>query len=510
MEQDEARQEGIRQSPLSDNYTSGSASKKRKMQLAAQNTKPETLFVSRMQEALKASGQNNPPGEADLLANSGPLPDLYLKMLSQNLAIRLQNDPDFDPARFPNAAALFTNSRNAQSTTTTSTATNQNNNNNNNNDNNNNINTNNNTNNNNNNNNNYSNNNNSNSNNNNTTNNNNDANNNNNTNTINTNNNNADYNNNNTNDTNTNDTQNLNDTESIQTSLYSKRGRGKKAAGGGRRGGKNKGADSSSPTTSQSTNPDEERDHTTPSKRRKENSRQNSVNNLAMVPVETPSTPVDKNDVILSLAFYHQSRPLKTQEYLVLGSQPLTVLRDRLYCLSDYIFQNVQARKPSGYFFFETTFYADMRDDEALDYAQTVIDWAAGNPRFLQPEAGPLRKEIMHETTFNDLSLRIGAPYLYVHQGDCQHIITITDMRLINKSDNQNRNAYPLQTFQTKIRRRKCRVCDIYPAKCITIGDKLSPENPCFYCDLCYHPLHYTEDNQLLYDDYLVFPYFHE
>ena len=32
----------------------------------------------------------------------------------------------------------------------------------------------------------------------------------------------------------------------------------------------------------------------------------------------------------------------------------------------------------------------------------------------------------------------------------------------------QNRNAYPLQIFQAKLRAKKCTICDIYPAKYAT------------------------------------------
>lgn len=53
--------------------------------------------------------------------------------------------------------------------------------------------------------------------------------------------------------------------------------------------------------------------------------------------------------------------------------------------------------------------------------------------RFLQPEAGPLNKKTMEDTTFESLSVKVGAPYLYTHQGDCSHIIIVTDIRLINK-----------------------------------------------------------------------------
>lgn len=80
----------------------------------------------------------------------------------------------------------------------------------------------------------------------------------------------------------------------------------------------------------------------------------------------------------------------------------------------------------------------------------------------------------------------------------------------LNRNDNHNRNAYPVLTFQAKIRRRKCRVCDIYPAKVITVEDHLAPENPCFFCNKCYHSLHYDESNMILYNDFRVFPYYHE
>lgn len=80
--------------------------------------------------------------------------------------------------------------------------------------------------------------------------------------------------------------------------------------------------------------------------------------------------------------------------------------------------------------------------------------------------------------------------------------------RIINNSDNQNKKAYPLQTFQNKIRRKKCRVCDIYPAKYVTLGDNLAPENPCFYCEQCFSHLHVNQHDGL--HDFETFPYYHE
>lgn len=52
---------------------------------------------------------------------------------------------------------------------------------------------------------------------------------------------------------------------------------------------------------------------------------------------------------------------------------------------------------------------------------------------------------------------------------------------MAHKQDVHNLVAYPLRPFQAKTRRRKCRVCDIYPAAYVTYGDKLATENPFFY-----------------------------
>lgn len=35
----------------------------------------------------------------------------------------------------------------------------------------------------------------------------------------------------------------------------------------------------------------------------------------------------------------------------------------------------------------------------------------------------------MQSTVFNDLTVRVRAPYLYCHQGNCEHIIIFTDIR---------------------------------------------------------------------------------
>lgn len=79
---------------------------------------------------------------------------------------------------------------------------------------------------------------------------------------------------------------------------------------------------------------------------------------------------VDLSEVVLRIAFYHQQKPVKTQEFLVLGSQCLVELKDVFYCLIDKAFEDVTSS--SGYFFIENVFYNDTRAPDSFEYSTYV------------------------------------------------------------------------------------------------------------------------------------------
>lgn len=56
---------------------------------------------------------------------------------------------------------------------------------------------------------------------------------------------------------------------------------------------------------------------------------------------------------------------------------------------------------------------------------RTTIEWAESHnfPPFSQAK--------MEDTRFVDLKVKVGFPYLYCHQGDCEHLVIITDIRLV-------------------------------------------------------------------------------
>jgi hypothetical protein len=47
----------------------------------------------------------------------------------------------------------------------------------------------------------------------------------------------------------------------------------------------------------------------------------------------------------------------------------------------------------------------------------------------------------------------------------------------------------------------------VHVRRYVTYGDRLSAENPAFFCERCYDILHYDAQGRLLYDDYTVFEY---
>lgn len=71
---------------------------------------------------------------------------------------------------------------------------------------------------------------------------------------------------------------------------------------------------------------------------------------------------------------------------------------------------------------------------------------------------GPCNVKDMEKTKIIDLNLRLGHPYVYQHQGVCEHLLIFTDLRILNASDEQSINEYPIRIFDT-IQHTTCCAC---------------------------------------------------
>ncbi|XP_067409214.1 snRNA-activating protein complex subunit 3 [Emydura macquarii macquarii] len=237
-----------------------------------------------------------------------------------------------------------------------------------------------------------------------------------------------------------------------------------------------------------------------------------------------PSDPADlieEGELLLTLNIFYpvifqkhkDHKPYQT--VLVLGSQKLTELRDCISCVSDLQIGGEFSSHPdhapehiskdlykSAFFYFEGVFYNDKRHSECRDLSRTIIEWSESHDRGY----GKLQTAKMENYTFNDLSIKVGFPYFYCHQGDCEHIIIITDIRLVHQDDCLDRTLYPLLIKKHWLWTRKCFACKMYTARWVTNEDSLAPEDPCFFCDVCFRMLHYDAEGNKL-GEFLAYPY---
>ncbi|KAL1023788.1 hypothetical protein UPYG_G00046180 [Umbra pygmaea] len=247
---------------------------------------------------------------------------------------------------------------------------------------------------------------------------------------------------------------------------------------------------------------------------------QNELESLAIG--KKPADPDDlvpEGELILSINILYPAlfdsfksvRPHMTLQ--MLGSHKLVDLRDAICCISDLQvfgeFSNTPDIAPdfiskdhfkSAFFYFEGVFYNDMRYPECRDLSETTVEWAKTRdfPQF--------QKAKMEDTYFYDLKVKVGYPYLFCHQGDCEHVVIITDIRLAHKDDCLDWKLYPLLTHKHRVLTRKCAVCHVYIGRWLTTNDPFAPVDPCLFCGRCFQMLHYdTNGNKL--GQFLAYPY---
>uniref|UniRef100_A0A8C4N1Z3 snRNA-activating protein complex subunit 3 n=1 Tax=Eptatretus burgeri TaxID=7764 RepID=A0A8C4N1Z3_EPTBU len=195
---------------------------------------------------------------------------------------------------------------------------------------------------------------------------------------------------------------------------------------------------------------------------------------------EHPQHAVQQGEVLLAINVYYpiiKPRHKDTkphQVFYALGCQRLTELRDAVSCIRDMQlsgeFSNTPNLAPdttnkdlykSAFFFIDGTFYNDMRYPSCRDLSKIIIEWA-------QIRDDTLAKACvknMNDVTFGELRLKIGYPYLYCHQGNCEHIVIFKDIRLVNSSDCQDRSLYPLLMNKHFFKCHKCYMCKMYTAR---------------------------------------------
>ncbi|XP_046543124.1 snRNA-activating protein complex subunit 3-like [Haliotis rubra] len=224
-------------------------------------------------------------------------------------------------------------------------------------------------------------------------------------------------------------------------------------------------------------------------------------------------TKVREPNVVLTVQVHRpyrnqpSSRLVMSETYLLLGNHKLSELRDVIKCSNDYAISGDHSEHPditqftfakdiykSGFFFIEGTFYNDMRQLDNRDYSKAITEWVSQENR--GERMGPFETAKMEDTTFLDLDLVLGKPYFYQHQGDCEHILIFTDVRMFHPMDPQDLRSYPYICREMNHKRKICKSCMINTAGWIIYDCQLLPSNPAFMCHRCFKALLYDEDGK--------------
>ncbi|CAH8477849.1 unnamed protein product [Heterobilharzia americana] len=209
-----------------------------------------------------------------------------------------------------------------------------------------------------------------------------------------------------------------------------------------------------------------------------------------------------------------------TQRLVLLSKQSLTVLRDAIQCPQDKVWLgdcsealddpelHVPAEKlyTSSYFFIEGTFYDDLRNPNSKSLSQELMKWAKGKKELEVHES--LKSSPMESVNLEDLCICVGKPYFFVHQGNCEHMIIFSDVRLIDRDSCQSESAFPMLTGRCNLRVLHCFVCKRLACRWIVAecGTILSVD-PCPICDVCIRLLLYTADGKKIHPGFKVFMY---
>lgn len=235
---------------------------------------------------------------------------------------------------------------------------------------------------------------------------------------------------------------------------------------------------------------------------------------------------VSGSDVIITVSVFPggKSAYLQSahkQELEFKASDSLLAFTEGIYCLSGRVARNLISEPSqskildtSSFLFIEGVFYDEEMDNTTharpSDIYYEALRTVGSTPSIattIMSEPGSVQRASLKDTKWTDLKIRLNTPYLFVHLGGCEHIFSISNIRATTLSD-EKELLLPRVSQALRVRRRKCRICEVYAGTKMLINDKLMPENPCIICDKCYEGFHGS--GQEWYKDFEVVPYYHE
>ncbi|CAL1681081.1 unnamed protein product [Lasius platythorax] len=187
----------------------------------------------------------------------------------------------------------------------------------------------------------------------------------------------------------------------------------------------------------------------------------------------------------------------------ILGCQTLYELRQKIICQSDLSITIETSENPnqkpgsmakdvykSGFFYIEDTFYNDTSVPTNIDYSSVILEWAATR------DIGPFKVATM-DAQINSLCARFGFPWVYQHQGCCEHLIVLTDARLVTVNDVLALSAYPRIERIRPVSGKNCIYCGIFNVHWIITEHNRIPHDISYFCNRCFISYNYINGKKI-------------
>ncbi|KAI8364182.1 snRNA-activating protein of 50kDa MW C terminal-domain-containing protein [Blakeslea trispora] len=217
-------------------------------------------------------------------------------------------------------------------------------------------------------------------------------------------------------------------------------------------------------------------------------------------------TDMEFEDTLVTFIIHRASRPsVKLQEIECLGRQTLSDVRDAIFCLSDFASHQkrveseggsldpLQGRKSACMIYLDHVFYLDARNHD-YPYQAWIDKWLT--KKKVNRQKFKYTTVNMQDITLGQMSLKLNTPIALMHEGQCEHMMLVPDIRLLATNEYKSLDEFPRTTHNFTYIRFKCSMCTVYPATKITHDDIVSGFSPCYFCDICFDSFHKNDQIQ--------------
>ncbi|KAH0488673.1 MAG: hypothetical protein KVP17_004930 [Porospora cf. gigantea B] len=203
-------------------------------------------------------------------------------------------------------------------------------------------------------------------------------------------------------------------------------------------------------------------------------------------PPPVDAAMVETGDVLLRITMHMRKGRMPLRTVIGLGSQTLAELKDLLYCDEDVN----QSGFKGACMWIGNDFFSDMRYTNVC-YSTPIVEWRMRASH----QCGPIRS--MHEVMLKDIAWPIRTTVAYLHQGDCEHRLTLDNMELFNPQTHAPyRKSYPLRVWQPAVKLEYCGACRAKLAAMLVFQTTLVKDNPCKLCNECFDRLCLDEEGE--------------